>query len=98
MKIEVEVKAGQMFNIHHSMGYIDIEECRVLVLAVGTKNQLRHTHEVIYKQVLDAEEPILGGMDLSDLDKANYPWVVYAAKDDIYALPLEDFVDHTTVL
>lgn len=98
MKIEVEVKAGQMFNIHHSQGYIDIEKGRVLVLAVGTKKQLRHTPEIIYKQVLDAEEPLLQGRELSSEDKSIYPWVVYAANDDIYALPLEDFIEHTTVL
>ncbi|AYP68520.1 hypothetical protein EalM132_00176 [Exiguobacterium phage vB_EalM-132] len=98
MKFEVEVRAGFMYNIHPSQGYIDIEESRVLVIAAGTKKQLRNTPAVIYKQVLDAEDPILQGRNLSKEELDNYPWVVYASNEDIYALPLEDFIDHTTTL
>ena len=97
MKITVEVRAGQMYRIHPSMGYQGIEESTVTVVAVGDLASLEAYPKPIYGVVQDSYEDYLD-CDMSPDEIRKSLWAVYVDERGMNCLPLYDFVAHTTPL
>ena len=110
--ISVEVTrdliVGTWVNIHPSDVYQGIERGSVRILSVGTIQELDHPYtkaEVLndIREFISMESDVLGEDksqgDLEYLDSLNNnPWVIYEyGNHEVCVLPLEHFLNHTTI-
>lgn len=96
--VQVEVAVGNRYLIHSSYGFAGIEEGAVEVVDIVGQNDTPVSDEVA--MVLGAQTDIWVDSDMmSPQEASTTTWVVYQDEaKELYALPVDLFVQHTTTL
>lgn len=109
--VERTVTIGQTLKINPSEAWLGIESGNIKIISIGTREQLLEqgnpdvidSMEAEYEALKDIKHYVEQGQaDADDVAFRNSldtdPWVGYQYQNraaDIYALPLELFLDHT---
>ncbi|AYP68521.1 hypothetical protein EalM132_00177 [Exiguobacterium phage vB_EalM-132] len=98
-QVNVEVKAGQRYNIHPSYAFPGLEEGTVEVTFIATVGSIDDPLDIA--EFVDNQVGIWYDSELITVDEATaIPWVVFTQDnvEGLQTLPADLFVSHTTML